>query len=65
MYRSECALSNFLDHFGDKWSIIIIRDMFTKKQNDEMLEEAISSKYASLFSLNSVVTLSIPVPEFL
>ena len=32
MYRSECALSNFLDHFGDKWSIIIIRDMFLQKK---------------------------------
>ena len=32
MYRSKCALANFLDHFGDKWSLIIIRDMFLEKK---------------------------------
>ncbi len=32
MYRSKCALANFLDHFGDKWSILIIRDMFIEKK---------------------------------
>jgi len=32
MYRSHCALANFLDHFGDKWSLIIIRDMFLEKK---------------------------------
>lgn len=30
--RSECPLSNSLDIFGDKWSLLIIRDlMFTNK----------------------------------
>lgn len=33
MYRSHCALANFLDHFGDKWSLIIIRDMFLEKKS--------------------------------
>lgn len=33
MYRSHCALANFLDHFGDKWSLIIIRDIFLKKKS--------------------------------
>ena len=32
MYRSHCALANFLDHFGDKWSLIIIRDMILEKK---------------------------------
>ncbi len=32
MYRSKCALANFLDHFGDKWSMLIIRDMFIEKK---------------------------------
>jgi DNA-binding HxlR family transcriptional regulator len=32
VYRSKCALANFLDHFGDKWSLIIIRDMFLEKK---------------------------------
>jgi DNA-binding HxlR family transcriptional regulator len=31
MYRSKCALANFLDHFGDKWSLLIIRDLFIEK----------------------------------
>lgn len=30
--RSECPVSNSLDIFGDKWSLLIIRDMmFSKK----------------------------------
>ena len=32
MYRSKCALASFLDHFGDKWSLLIIRDMFIEKK---------------------------------
>jgi len=32
VYRSKCALANFLDHFGDKWSLVIIRDMFLEKK---------------------------------
>ena len=31
MYRSKCALANFLDYFGDKWSLLILRDMFIEK----------------------------------
>ena len=27
-YRSTCPLSNFLDIIGDKWSLLIIRDLF-------------------------------------
>lgn len=27
-YRSTCPLSSFLDIIGDKWSLVIIRDLF-------------------------------------
>ena len=30
-YRSGCPLSSALDIFGDKWSLIIIRDMFIER----------------------------------
>lgn len=26
--RSFCALANFLDQLGDKWSLLILRDLF-------------------------------------
>ena len=32
MYRSKCALASFLDHFGDKWSLLILRDFFIEKK---------------------------------
>ena len=32
MYRSKCALACFLDHFGDKWSLLILRDLFIEKK---------------------------------
>ncbi|MDC1216831.1 helix-turn-helix transcriptional regulator [Flavobacteriaceae bacterium] len=32
MYRSKCALASFLDHFGDKWSLLILRDLFIEKK---------------------------------
>jgi DNA-binding HxlR family transcriptional regulator len=30
-YRSECALSSALDVIGDKWSLIVVRDMCMNK----------------------------------
>ena len=27
-YRSKCALASSLDIFGDKWTLLIIRDLF-------------------------------------
>lgn len=30
-YRSECALSTALDVIGDKWSLLIVRDMCLNK----------------------------------
>jgi len=32
-YRSECPISTALDIFGDKWSLLIIRDMMFKGKN--------------------------------
>ncbi|HVU94306.1 MAG TPA: helix-turn-helix domain-containing protein [Puia sp.] len=32
-YRSDCPISTALDIFGDKWSLLIIRDMLFKGKN--------------------------------
>jgi DNA-binding HxlR family transcriptional regulator len=32
-YRSDCPISTALDIFGDKWSLLIIRDMIFKDKN--------------------------------
>jgi DNA-binding HxlR family transcriptional regulator len=32
-YRSDCPISTALDIFGDKWSLLIIRDMIFKGKN--------------------------------
>ncbi len=32
--RSLCALTNFLDQFGDKWSLLIMRDLFLYKSRE-------------------------------
>ena len=31
MYRSGCPLASALDIIGDKWSLIIIRDLFIER----------------------------------
>lgn len=31
--RSECPLSGFLDILGDKWSLLIVRDLMFNKKN--------------------------------
>jgi DNA-binding HxlR family transcriptional regulator len=33
IFRSECPISTALDIFGDKWSLLIIRDMMFKGKN--------------------------------
>ena len=40
--RSKCPISCSLDIFGDKWSLIILRDMVFKKKNT--FKDFISSK---------------------
>ena len=32
-FRSTCSLSCSLDIFGDKWSLLILRDMIFEKKN--------------------------------
>lgn len=32
-FRSECPISTALDIFGDKWSLLIIRDLMFKEKN--------------------------------
>lgn len=37
--RSECPIANTLDELGDRWTLLIIRDMFGGKHRfDEFLE---------------------------
>ena len=31
MYRSGCPLASALDIIGDKWSLVIIRDLFLER----------------------------------
>ena len=31
--RSDCPLTNVLDIVGDKWSLLVIRDIFMGKEN--------------------------------
>ena len=40
--RSDCPISNVLDHLGDRWSLLVIRDIafFGKKAYNELLESA-------------------------
>lgn len=39
--RSLCPISNVLDHLGDKWSLLILRDMiFFKKQTYSELQNS-------------------------
>ncbi len=33
IYRSDCPISTALDIFGDKWSLLVIRDMMFKGKN--------------------------------
>ncbi|MCG8641777.1 MAG: helix-turn-helix transcriptional regulator, partial [Desulfobacterales bacterium] len=42
MNRSDCPISNALDHLGDRWSLLVIRDIafFGKKTYSELLESS-------------------------
>lgn len=41
-YRSDCPISNVLDYIGDRWSLLIVRDIafYNKKSYNELLESA-------------------------
>jgi len=32
--RSPCAIANFLDQLGDKWSLLILRDLFFHRSRE-------------------------------
>ena len=40
--RSDCPISNALEHLGDRWSLLVIRDIafFGKRTYNELLESA-------------------------
>ena len=42
MNRSDCPISNALDHLGDRWSLLVIRDIafFGKRAYNELLESS-------------------------
>ena len=42
MNRSDCPISNVLDHLGDRWSLLVIRDIafFGKRAYNELLESS-------------------------
>ena len=42
MNRSDCPISNALDHLGDKWSLLVIRDIafFGKRAYNELLHSS-------------------------
>ncbi len=42
MNRSDCPISNVLDHLGDRWSLLVIRDIafFNKRAYKELLESS-------------------------
>lgn len=57
MNRSDCPIANALDHLGDRWSLLVIRDiaLFGKKSYGELLKSAegiatnvLSSRLSSL-----------------
>ena len=49
-FRSDCPISSTLDLIGDKWTLLVIRDMFAgKKRYQELLnqDEGIASNILS------------------
>ena len=42
MSRSDCPISNALDHLGDRWSLLVIRDIafFGKRTYNELLQSS-------------------------
>ena len=42
MNRSDCPISNALDYLGDKWSLLVIRDIafFNKRSYNQLLESS-------------------------
>ena len=64
MRRSNCPISNVLDHVGDKWSLLILRDLifFNKnsysdlKNSDENMATNILSSRLERMEENGLIT---------
>ena len=63
MNRSDCPISNVLDYLGDRWSLLVIRDIafFGKRAYKELLESSegiatniLSSRLRNLESSNII-----------
>ena len=68
-YRSKCPISCMLDIFGDKWSLLIIRDMiFLQKKTfkeffssqEEIASNILSSRLKKLEKIGIISKSSIP-----
>lgn len=62
--RSDCPISSSLDIWGDKWSLLIVRDlMFSKEctygdflKSDEKIATNILASRLQMLELNGVIT---------
>lgn len=50
--RTNSSVSSFLDIVGDKWSLIIIRDIFLQRTTFSQLLKSSGEKYQRTFSPN-------------
>jgi len=49
--RSDCPISNVLDHVGDKWSLLILRDlMFFDKNTYSELQNSVERMATNILS---------------
>ncbi len=50
-FRSDCSISRTLDLFGDKWTLLIIRDLlWHEKHTFQQLEESVSRITSSILA---------------
>lgn len=64
VFRSDCPISTALDIFGDKWSLLIIRDMIFKGKNtygdflasEEKIATNILADRLSLLECSGIIT---------
>lgn len=62
--RSECPISNSLDIWGDKWSLLIVRDLIFSKQctygdflkSDEKIATNILASRLQMLETNGIIT---------
>lgn len=67
--RSTCPLANTLDLIGDKWTLIVIRDLFSGKTHFKEFSESpehiatniLSNRLRRLRKLNFIATFPSPI----